>query len=277
MYAWATQLEPGQWVLDVGSGPGSFPASTFHCSVVALDEDTDAFQNAAHPAPAQLYRTFGRSDHMPFGSASFDLIICHHSLEHIAEIDKTLSEIERVLKPQGRFYVAVPNGHGLCDAIYRFMFEGGGHVNRFRRSEVVSLIESRVGIRLVRWRKLYSSFAYLWRLAELLDAPPPDLSKRLLALRRFPRRTLRIIQRLLYTGTRLADRAFGTDLAVYGWALFFERSAEPVREEPAHLNVCMSCGAGSEAASLEHPSRFTYRCGICNTINPYLTPFKNTI
>jgi ubiquinone/menaquinone biosynthesis C-methylase UbiE len=276
-YAWASQLEPGQWVLDAGSGPGSFPASHFHCSVVALDEDTDAFQTAVSPTPPQHHRAFGRSDQMPFGGATFDLVICHHSLEHIVEIDKTLSEIERVLKPKGRFYVAVPNGHGLCDAIYRFMFEGGGHVNRFHRSEVVRLIESRVGIRLVRWSKLYSSFAYLWRLAELLDAPPPDLSKRLLAFRRLPRRTLRLFQRLLYTGTRLADRAFGTDLAVYGWALYFERSEEPVEQDPAYLNVCRNCGAGAAAASLKRSSRFKYRCRICNTVNPYFTPFRNTI
>ena len=277
LYAWASQLEPGQWVLDAGSGPGSFPAFTFPCSVVALDEDRDAFQTAVSPAPPQHHRAFGRSDHMPFGGASFDLVICHHSLEHIVEIDKALSEIERVLKPRGRFYVAVPNGHGLCDALYRFVFEGGGHVNRFRRSEVVSMIESRVGIRLVRWSKLYSSFAYLWRLDELLDAPPPDLSKRLLALRRLPWRTLRFFQRLLCVGTRWTDRVFGTDLAVYGWALYFERSEESVVEEPAYLNVCLNCGAGAEAASLQRSSRFTYLCVCCDTRNPYFTPFRNTI
>jgi len=44
---WPSQLQLGQWVLDVGSGSRKFPASTFRCSVVALDEDTDAFQNAA--------------------------------------------------------------------------------------------------------------------------------------------------------------------------------------------------------------------------------------
>jgi SAM-dependent methyltransferase len=214
---------------------------------------------------------------MPFASASIDLVVCHHSLEHVVEIDKTLSEIERVLKPKGRFYVAVPNGHGLCDAIYRFVFEGGGHVNRFRRSEVVGMIESRVGIRLVRWSKLYSSFAYLWRLDELLEAPPAGLSKRLLAFRRLPRRSLRVFQWLLCVGTRLMDRVFGTDLAVYGWALYFERSEEPLVEEPAYLNVCLNCGAGGEAASLERSSRFAYWCAICDTPNPYFTPFKNTI
>ncbi len=277
MYTWAAQLEAGQWVLDVGSGAGSFPASWFKCSVVALDEDTDAFQTAVRPLPERQYRIFGRSDSIPFGDASFDLVICHHSLEHIVEIDKTLAEIQRVLKPNGRFYVAIPNGYGLCDGIYRFVFEGGGHVNRFTKSQVVSLIESRMGIRLVRWQKLYSSFAYLWRLEELLAAPPPDLSKRLLALRRLPRGALRKVQRWLNVGTRRADRKLGTDLAVYGWALFFERSEEPVREEPGYLNVCMNCGAGQEAASLEREPGVGYRCRGCGVVNPYFKPFGNTI
>ena len=33
------------------------------------------------------------------------------------------AEIGRVLKPDGRLVVSIPNGYGLCDGIYRFVFE----------------------------------------------------------------------------------------------------------------------------------------------------------
>jgi hypothetical protein len=150
-------------------------------------------------------------------------------------------------------------------------------VNRFRRGELVSLIESTVGVRLVQWQKLYSSFAYLSRLAELLKAPPPDLPKRLLAFQGWRKRTLPLMQSLLYRGTRIADRMFGTNLAVYGWALYFERAAKSVTEQPAYVNVCMYCGAGHAAASVERSSRLTYVCAGCHSVNPYVEPFGNTI
>jgi SAM-dependent methyltransferase len=277
MYDWISQLKPGQRVLDVGSGPGSFPNSAFACSVVALDEDVDAFQSAAPLGDGPYYRVFGQSDHMPFAPASFDLVICHHALEHVIKLQETLAEIARVLKPDGRCYVAVPNGYGLCDGIYRFVFEGGGHVNRFTHREVISLIERSVNVRLVRWQKLYSSFAYLRRLMELLAAPPPDLSKRLLAIGRLPRRSLGAAQRLLYSGARVLDRIFHTDLAIYGWAFYFERSDGAPVQEPAYLNVCLYCGAGHPAASLERISRSRYRCGACNRVNPYFAPFAGTL
>jgi len=47
---------------------------------------------------------------------------------------------------------------------------------------VVGLIEIARGIRLVRWSKLYSSICVFVEIGRVLEAPPPDLSKRLLAL-----------------------------------------------------------------------------------------------
>jgi len=277
MYDWITELRPGQRVLDVGSGAGSFPNSLFGCCVVALDEDLAAFRTAAELPPGPYFRVFGRSGGMPFGNSTFDLVICHHALEHIEGVEATLGEIARVLKPSGRLYIAVPNGYGFCDGLYRWIFQGGGHVNRFRRDALVASVEGSVRIRLVRRQQLYSSFVYLRRLIELLQAPPPDLAPRLLAFRRLPPRAIGLLQHVLYIGTRLADRLFHTDLALYGWAFYFERSSAPVVQEPGYINVCLYCGAGHPAASLERPSRFTCRCTACNRVNPYFAPFGNTL
>ena len=70
-------------------------------------------------------------------------------------------KLGRVLKPGGRLYVSVPNGYGFCDGVYRWVYEGGGHVNRFRRDDLIRQIEARAGVRLAEWKKLYSSFVYL--------------------------------------------------------------------------------------------------------------------
>lgn len=270
-------MEPGQRVLDVGSGAGSFAGYPVRCAVVAFDEDVDAFQTAASP-PEGCYRVFGKSHAMPFGAGAFDLVICHHVLEHVSQLEETLAEIRRVLKPGGRFYAAVPNGYGLCDGIYRWVFEGGGHVNRFERERFVKLIEGALDLRLARWQKLYSSYAYLWRLGELMQAPPPGLSRRLRSIGRLPRRAIRLFQRTLYAAGRRCDRMFGTGLAVYGWAFYFEGSAGgAVREAPGYVNVCLSCGCGDPAASLARLGPRRYRCSNCGHLNPYVKPYGNGV
>ena len=239
--------------------------------LVALDEDFDALKPASGEGPS--HRVAGRSDRIPFPNGTFDLIVCHHSLEHLTALSESLAEMKRLLKPTGKLYIAVPNGYGLCDAVYRFTFQGGGHVNRFARQQLVALIESVIGLRLVWWQKLYSSFIYLHRLRELHGAP--DLPRRLRLLRRFPR-IVSAVQRSLYRGTRLLDRILHTDLAVYGWAFYLIHDGGSPAEGPAYVNVCLYCGSGNDAKSVERPSRSTYRCEACNRINPFVKPFRNT-
>jgi len=265
IHDWIARLSPGQRVLDLGSGAGSFPATAFPCAIVTLDED-----------PAVRASVCGCAGWLPFCNASFDLVICHHSLEHIAAVDETLAEIARVLTPDGRCFVSIPNGYGLCDAVYRFVFEGGGHINRFRRQVIVNRIEQRAAVRLVRWQKLYSSFAYLRRLIDLLDANPPGLAPRLVALGRLPRWTIGFAQYVLYAGTRIVDAASGADSSVYGWAFFFDRRTDggPPREQPGYVNVCLFCGAGQAARDAARASRFRCQCAACGSLYPYIRPVR---
>ncbi len=43
-----------------------------------------------------------------FEDASFDRIICSHVLEHIEDDAKAISELYRILKPEGKALIAVP-------------------------------------------------------------------------------------------------------------------------------------------------------------------------
>ena len=274
MFDWTTPPLPGQKLLDVGGASGGQHAAAVECSIVALDEDPEVFATPLPPLMSSRYhRVLAKAQDIPFAAASFDYVLCHHVLEHVDRPDRALCEMARVLKPDGGLSIAVPNGRGLCDAIYRYLFEGGGHVNRFSEDDVIALVQRTTGLRMVRWRKLYSSFAYLARLEPLLDAPPPDLQRRLLRLRFVPRAVLRLIHRALYHGTRYADRIFSGSLALYGWAFYFEQSGPAPVELPAMLNVCIHCGAGHPAASFRKTGLRTSVCPSCSQSTLYFRPF----
>ena len=205
----------------------------------------------------------GRCERLPIASATIDLVICNHALEHIIELNPAIEEIGRVLKPTGRLYVSVPDGYSVSDGIYRWLFEGGGHVNRFRRDDLIRLIESRIGVRLAQSQRLYSSFGYLQGIPDLLADARPDLQARLKRIARLPRFLIHAAHTGLYAGTRVIDRWFGTSTAIYGWALWFDRAGRPATENPPFVNVCMYCGSGHPGDSSERPFYRSWACASC--------------
>ena len=52
---------------------------------------------------------------IPYENESFDIIISRHMLYHVPDIDKALSEVKRVLKPGGKFYVSTNGGRNICE------------------------------------------------------------------------------------------------------------------------------------------------------------------
>lgn len=55
---------------------------------------------------------------MPFNESSFDRVYCSHVLEHFAyrELKELLSEVHRILRPNGEFLIAVPDASIYVDA-----------------------------------------------------------------------------------------------------------------------------------------------------------------
>jgi SAM-dependent methyltransferase len=275
MLDWIDELRAGQRVLDLGAGAGSLKSYQHACTVVCVDSDEGAFLNPFDgPSPVRRVVTLGES--LPFRAESFDLVICHHVLEHVATLEGTLQEISRILKPDGRLYVSVPNGYGLCDGIYRYVFDGGEHVNRFRRAELVAMLETTVGLHLTAWQNLYSSFAYLARVKYLSPDVIPKLPPRLRRFARLPASVIAVLQGSLYIATRVADRIARVDWALYGWALYFERiSPDTIREDPPFINVCLYCGTGCPANEVVRRWKFLFRCPVCERQGLYFPPFRN--
>lgn len=109
-------------VLDLGAGSGLL-ADYFHsrgANVTAADRSDVAYAST-------LPLTVIGSDSLPFGDASFDIVIFNHVIEHVgAEVEQRamLAEIKRILRPGGRLYLAVPNKWALVEPHFKLPLLG---------------------------------------------------------------------------------------------------------------------------------------------------------
>ncbi|MBC8063738.1 MAG: methyltransferase domain-containing protein [Chlorobia bacterium] len=100
------RLEPGSSVLELGGGSG-FQArllsdAGFH--VRSIDVDNPRARIGDY-FPVEIYDGVT----LPAANESFDYIVSSNVLEHIPTLDKTLSEIKRALRPDGRAIHILPS------------------------------------------------------------------------------------------------------------------------------------------------------------------------
>ena len=146
-------------LLDVGCGDGHFASMLFDEPV---DAGIDLSPEAVAEAKARgIYRDVrvGSACDLPFPDASFASVLSNCVIEHIPDVQATLREISRVLRPDGLFVFTVPNPN-----FNRFLL--GTRV--FRRVGLPSVAEA-----YTRWFNAHSRHVHIdpptvWR--ERLEA-----------------------------------------------------------------------------------------------------------
>ncbi|MBP7962301.1 MAG: class I SAM-dependent methyltransferase [Caldilineaceae bacterium] len=100
--------QPGEIVLDVGCGPGTFypVLRTFGVKIVALDASLGMVseieaQNVATQWPAQA-----NAERLPIAAASCHRVMANHMLYHVPDQVAALTEMRRVLRPGGRVLIS---------------------------------------------------------------------------------------------------------------------------------------------------------------------------
>ena len=118
-------LHPGETVLDIGCGNGK--QAIMYAGVVGktgkvigIDISKDLLEEAKTLAgQAHLditYLNHDANNPLPFENGKFDVISCCFSIYYYLDIDKTLNEMRRVLKNEGRIFIAGPtvkNAHEM--------------------------------------------------------------------------------------------------------------------------------------------------------------------
>jgi len=112
-YRLAQRAAAGRRVLDLacGEGYGSFILSQTARSVVGLDLDAVAVRHATfrYRRPNLNYVAGSMLDVPIPGRGVFDLIVCYEALEHVSDHERLLSEVKRLLSPDGVFLVSTPH------------------------------------------------------------------------------------------------------------------------------------------------------------------------
>lgn len=96
-------------VLDVGCGGGILAEefARLGCSVTGVDPSAASLATAqAHAARSGLTITYLQAfgEALPFPDESFDIVYCCDVLEHVNDVEQTISEIARVLHNDGIFF-----------------------------------------------------------------------------------------------------------------------------------------------------------------------------
>lgn len=99
----------GGRALDVGCGSGAFLATLKRhgWKVQGVDISELSAKRAKELLDVDVFA--GNLEEAKFAGNSFDFISMNHSLEHLSDLNETLTELFRILKPGGVLYIEVPN------------------------------------------------------------------------------------------------------------------------------------------------------------------------
>lgn len=122
-YRWLLRLlQPvaGRRLLDVATGEGVLPnfARQLHgLDAVGSDLAFAAAQIGRREGAATFCVSSGEA--LPFQNASFDYVTCIGSLEHFLDMRSGIREMARVLRPDGRALILVPNTYSILGNVYQ--------------------------------------------------------------------------------------------------------------------------------------------------------------
>lgn len=146
----AIQIKNDRRILDIGCGSGylTFPIAKMNqdAQVIGLDIVTNTLKQNEERAEADglCNLKFVSYDGMtfPFKDASFDLVVSRYALHHFPEIEKSMCEVARVLKPGGRLFISDPRPND-CDHT-RFVddymqLKKDGHIKFYTKDEWIRI------------------------------------------------------------------------------------------------------------------------------------------
>ena len=133
-------------ILDLGTGSGylSFPIAKKYSniSVIGLDIVEKALEVNRFRAKEEQIRNISfityNGIEFPFSDSEFDMVISRYALHHFPDIQKSISEVSRVLKRGGFLFVSdpTPNANDTSRFVDGYMqLKKDGHIKFYTKEE----------------------------------------------------------------------------------------------------------------------------------------------
>jgi SAM-dependent methyltransferase len=134
--------------LDVGCGDGRLSAELAAADLTAADVSAVALDRARPRLPGARLVELEPDAPLPLGDATFDLVLCAETIEHVRDVQLLLSEIRRVLRPGGTLALTTPAHSPLG----RRPDPLSPHLRQFTRRSLSRLLDQ-LGFNLTRLRR----------------------------------------------------------------------------------------------------------------------------
>jgi ubiquinone/menaquinone biosynthesis C-methylase UbiE len=131
----------GKTVLDIacGEGYGTNLLSKFAKTIAGVDIDKQTVVEAKLKYSAEnIQFAQGDTSNIPFPDSTFDVVVSFETIEHHDKHDEMITEIKRVLKPDGVFIISTPDKYVYTDLKG---VKNKFHVKELYKKEFVELIK----------------------------------------------------------------------------------------------------------------------------------------
>ncbi len=109
-------LGPVDAALDLGAGDGRLTRELRATEVTIADVSPRALARARERLPAARSVELEPGVALPLDDASFDLVLCAETIEHVQDVQRLLSEARRVLRAGGVLAITTPS-HGRATGL----------------------------------------------------------------------------------------------------------------------------------------------------------------
>jgi SAM-dependent methyltransferase len=122
--------------LDVGCGDGRLTAELDAAALTGADVSGVALERARARLPEAELVELDPDAPFPLDDASFDLVLCAETVEHVRDVQLLLSEIRRVLRPAGELALTTP----ATPPLVRPEHPLSPHLRRFTRRSLARVL-----------------------------------------------------------------------------------------------------------------------------------------
>jgi 2-polyprenyl-3-methyl-5-hydroxy-6-metoxy-1,4-benzoquinol methylase len=154
-------------LLDIGCGTGDFLQTALQngWNVSGVEPNQDARNISNIKTNDSVFDT---SELLNFENNSFDVITLWHVLEHLPDLENQISIFKRLLKPNGRLIIAVPNYQSYDAKYYKAFwaaYDVPRHLWHFNQDSISKLI-SKESFEVVKVKSMWFDAFYVSLLSE---------------------------------------------------------------------------------------------------------------